>query len=188
MAPPFRILGYLALAALAACAEVAPRSAVRAPAFELDGRVAVRSAERVYTGQVRWQQDGDVDDIRLLAPLGQTVAVLRGDAGGAVLTTAERREYRASSIESLTRAALGWPLPVAGLRFWVLGQAVPDQPVAGEERDAAGRIIVLVQEPWRIAFAYPEGAATRPSRLDLHRSDAEIRFAIDALKLVEVRP
>lgn len=166
---------------LAACAGVGPqRGADTAPAFELAGRIVVRYQDRGFSSSLRWKQAAGRDDIWLTAPLGQTIAHLETDANGATLTAADQKQYRASSIESLTKSAFGWPFPVDGLRYWVFGEAAPGASPAAIERDGK-RIARLKYEDWQIAFNYPTAEATRPSRLDIAGNDAQIRLAIDNL-------
>ena len=176
MSSRFRCCIALSAVLLAACAAgpgVAP-----VPAFELSGRVAVRFQERGFASAVRWKQTDGSDEIWLTAPLGQTIAYLQADATGATLTAADQKQYRAGSIESLTRSALGWRFPVSGMRYWLLGQPAPGMALAAAERDDAGRITRFRQDDWQVTINY---AATggAPSRLEIVGSDAEIRFVID---------
>lgn len=164
---------------LAACA-TAPAFAP-APAFELAGRIAVRYQARAFSSALRWKQDTLGDDIWLTAPLGQTIAHLQADAGGATLTAADQRQYRASSIESLTRSALGWPLPLAGMRYWVLGLPAPGMVLSIIERDGANRLARFRQDELQVAINYATPGATRPSRIEITGADAEIRLVIDDL-------
>jgi outer membrane lipoprotein LolB len=158
-----------------------PRATVSAPAFELAGRIVVRYQERGFSSSLRWKQAGGRDEIWLTAPLGQTIAHLEADAEGAMLTAADQRQYRAGSIESLTKSAFGWRFPVDGMRYWVFGEAAPGAPPAAVERDDARRIARLKQGDWQVVCNYATPDATRPSRIDIAGNDAEIRLAIDNL-------
>jgi len=173
----FRCAIALCVAFLAACA--AGPAVAPVPAFDLTGRVAVRFQDRGFASAVRWKQNGGSDEIWLTAPLGQTIAYLQADAEGAMLTAADQKQYRASSIESLTRSALGWRFPVAGMRYWVLGQPAPGMVLAAVERNAAGRITRFIQDDWQVAFNYA-AKSLAPSRLEIIGSDAKIRFVIDS--------
>jgi outer membrane lipoprotein LolB len=177
MSSMFRCGIALCAAFLAACA--AGPAIAPVPAFDLTGRIAVRFQDRGFASGVRWKQIGGSDEIWLTAPLGQTIAYLQADAAGAILTAADQTQYRASSIESLTRSALGWRFPVAGMRYWVLGQPAPGMALAAVERNDAGRITRLRQDDWQVAFNYA-AASVAPSRLEIAGSDAKIRFVIDS--------
>jgi outer membrane lipoprotein LolB len=181
----------LALALQAtACTGMAPRAPEVAPppAFELAGRVSARYEERVFSSALRWKQLADSDEIWFATPLGQTIAYLVASAGGATLTAADQKQYRAASIENLTRSALGFRLPVAGMRYWVLGQPAPGMSVTGMERDAANRITRFQQGDFQITFDYVASDATRPSRLDAASGDtAQVRLVIDNLVMSDAQ-
>jgi outer membrane lipoprotein LolB len=179
--------GAAALAAgvaLAGCAGLAPveRSA---PPFDLIGRVAVAYDGRAFSSGVRWRHEQERDEIWLLAPSGQTLAHISAGAGGATLTVADRSQYRAGDVESLTRRALGWELPLARLAWWVRGEIAPGSAPQRLERDASERIALLVQDGWRIAFTHAPDAQRGglPRRLDLSGAGQEIRLLIDAWHL-----
>ena len=178
----FRCCVALCAVLLAACAGVGPpRGADTSPAFELAGRIVVRNQERGFSSSLRWKQADGRDELWLTAPLGQTIAFLEADANGATLTASDQKQYRASSIESLTKSAFGWRFPVDGLRYWVFGEAAPGMSPATIERDGAKRIARMKHDDWQIALNYATSEATRPSRLDIVGNDAEIRLAIDSL-------
>jgi outer membrane lipoprotein LolB len=179
-------LAALCAALVSACAGIAPSPAPQSvPAFELAGRIVVRYQERGFSSALRWKQQDGSDEIWLTAPLGQTIAYLQSDASGATLTNTDQRQYRAASIESLTKSAFGWRFPVAGMRNWVLGQPAPGALPAAIERDDARRITRLKQEDWQVVFNYATAEATRPSRIDVAGNGAEIRFAIDTLTFLQ---
>lgn len=168
---------------LSACAVLMEQQAQYPPAapFDLLGRVLVSYDGRAFTSNVRWKHTGDSDEIWLMTPAGQTLAHIVHAADGAVLTAADQQQYRAGSVESLTRSALGWELPLARLQFWVRGQAAPGSVPDAFERDVTQRPAALVQDGWRIAYVNnpPERHAGLPRRLDLTRSSQTIRLVID---------
>ncbi len=170
-------------ALLAACAALAPSPEVpRAPVrFDLLGRVAVTYDGRAFSSNVRWLHAPERDEIWLLTPTGQTLAYIVDDAGGATLTGTDQKQYRARNVESLTRQALGWELPLTRLGYWVRGEAAPGAVPADAERDERSRLAALTQDGWRIAFAhYPPGEqGGLPRRLDLASGANEIRLVID---------
>lgn len=176
-----RLGAALCAALLGACAgPLVQTTGEPAPAFELAGRIAVRYQGRAFTSALRWTQNAGADEIWLTAPLGQTLAHLEADASGATLTAADQKQYRARSIESLTRSALGWSFPLAGMRYWVRGEPAPGMALSAVERGDDARFARFRQDNWQITFNYASSGAA-PSRLDIVGSDAEIRFVIDSL-------
>ena len=172
-----------AAAALAGCAalEPSPPLAPPAPAFELIGRVAVSYDGRAFSSGVRWEHTAERDELWLLTPAGQALAHIVGDVDGAIFTGSDRSQYRASDIGSLVRRALGWEMPVTRLAWWVQGAPVPGPAVQAIERDEHGRLSVLAQEGWRIAYVYdpPEERGSPLRRLALAGGSTEIRLVID---------
>lgn len=171
-------------AALSACAVLAPsdRPEQRAPAFDLLGRVAVTHDGRAFSSSVRWEHEPARDEIWLLTPTGQALVHIVADENGATLTGADRREYSAADVESLTRRALGWELPLTRLAWWVRGAIVPGGVIGEVLRDEHGRLVRLNQDGWQITFVHrPPGAEATglPQRLKLMRESTHIRLVVD---------
>lgn len=163
--PIIHRLSLLVLAAaLAGCASTATHStsmpsaqAAAAPyrdTIELSGRIQVNYQKDGQPGNVtggfEWSQQPDQIDVSLISPLKQTMATIQVTPRQATLTEAGRAPRTASDIDALTRQALGWSLPVSGLRDWLQGYAT----------DAAGKRFaatpannsVFTQDGWRLRF------------------------------------
>ena len=178
-----RLAAAICVALLGACATI--ETVPPGPSFELAGRIAVRYQERGFSSSLRWKHDQADDEMWLTSPLGQTIAYLQSDANGATLTGSDQKQYRASSIDSLVRNAFGWRFPVADLRYWVLGEAVPGAAALSIEHDTAQRIARLEQGDWKVTFSYATLESKRPARLNVVGIDAEIRLVIDTLTLAQ---
>lgn len=178
----FKTWSALLALLLSACATLAPEPQAPAAApFDLLGRVLVSYDGRAFSSNVRWQHTAQGDEIWLMSPAGQTLAhIIRAD-DGAVLTAADQQQYQAASVESLTRRALGWELPLDRLQHWVRGQAAPGSVPDALERDAGQRPAVLVQDGWRITYVNypPEQHDGLPRRLDLASGAQTMRLVID---------
>jgi outer membrane lipoprotein LolB len=180
-----RRFGAIAAATvLSACAVLAPtdRPQQRAPAFDFLGRVAVTHDGRAFSSSVRWEHLPERDEIWLLTPTGQALAHIVADEAGATLTGADRREYTAGDVESLTRRALGWELPLTRLAWWVRAAIVPGGVIGEVVRDEHGRLVRLNQDGWQITFVHAppgEQATGLPRRLELVRESNHIRLVVD---------
>lgn len=159
--------------------------------IDLAGRLSVRyqssQKEEAVHGSFVWVQTPTTTTVTLLSPLGQTMAVIDVSPETATLRQAGKMERAAADVDALTAEALGWPLPVAGLREWLQGFAV----------DRAGQRIVatpanddvITSDGWRIRYVNwqddaPSVAQYRPKRIDLARfteqaGDVSIRIIID---------
>ena len=147
--------------------------------FAFNGRIAFKQGEKRDTAGVRWVHSSAEDEILLLAPLGQTMARIHRDAQEATLD-ASSKHYTAQDMESLMQQALGWQLPLSGLRYWVTGVPAPGSE-SGVEREANGQMSVLNQQGWSISYSRyaAETPDALPLRLNLKREDMEVVLLID---------
>jgi outer membrane lipoprotein LolB len=180
----YRLVAALLVLALVGCAGLpaAPAAVVESPvlsSWALQGRIAVQSDEQSLSGQFSWQHHADRDEILMTSPLGQGVARIVRDIEGVVLEMPNQPVRHAPDVESLTREALGYVLPVAGLVWWV--QARPDPGSAFEvTHDVSGRITQLRQNGWVITYLqYASDAPARPRKLLVTREALEIRLVAD---------
>lgn len=161
--------------------------------LNLGGRLSVRyetrSGEQALHGSFAWQQDEANTKVTLFSPLGQALAQIQTSPAGASLRQAGQTPIFAEDVGALTEQALGWPLPVGGLRDWLQGFAV----------DAQGRRFiatpsakaVTTHDGWRIEYPtwQDDGAGVaRPRRIDLARNttqagDVAIRIVIDTWQI-----
>lgn len=174
---------------LAGCAALPPQPPAspaqiealqRVTRFRLTGRIGAKYQGQGFYGNLRWRHAPDADDILILSPLGQGVARIVRDAAGVTLTTPEHRVYRAASAEELTREVLGWRLPLAGLRYWVLGRAAPGSPA--DVSPGPGNLPRrLIQDTWQIDYSGFETVAglPLPRKLEMRRGDLEVKLAVD---------
>jgi len=80
---------------------------------------------------------------------------------------------------------LGWSLPVANTRHWLLGLAGPDSP-AVETMDAEGLLAGLTQDGWQVRYDEyrpAQGGIAMPRKLVLESAAGRIRLVIDAWRL-----
>jgi outer membrane lipoprotein LolB len=173
---------------LGGCASPAPQppgSAAALPsiqeAFEAAGRLSARHGDAALAANFQWRHAQERDELELVSPLGQTIAVLTGDGSGARLQGSDGRTLSAENWTKLTQQGLGWPLPVDGLKYWIQGA-----PRAGAafttEAGEQGRIAVLRQDGWTIVYQTYVQTTTdvwRPSRMTATYPEVELRLAID---------
>lgn len=156
---------------LAACASLPmPTDQALGPALEsfaLAGRLALRQGERSDHLRFDWEHSPGVDNLLLTTPLGQGVARVRRDAGGASLETAAGRRHAAADWESLTQQVFGVVLPLDDLPEWLRG-AHP-----GRDGEVAGwRVRVTEVSPFRQGRLLPRV-------LEVRKDDIELRLVVD---------
>ncbi len=172
---------------LPGCASLPPGMPVRVPAalagdppFELSGRLAIRHDEQAISANLRWRYDGRDEQMVISAPLGAGSVEIERDATGATLRAGGRVE-RAASAEALMRGALGFALPLDGLRYWVRGQPGPDDIAVRIVRDALGRIESFHESGWDITIPVfsPSPLDALPRRIDIASAQLQVRLVID---------
>ena len=186
---------------LAACAGVPPaapalpEATVARPyqqSVDINGRMSVRyqmnGRDEAVHGSFESRQRPDNTQLTLLSPLGQTLAQIMVTPAGATLTQAGQPPLSAAEADALASQALGWPLPVAGLRDWLQGMVtVPGgKRLALAPQDDGGDIVSA--DGWRLRFpAWEDSIPARPRRIDLARSteqagDVALRLVIDSFQ------
>jgi outer membrane lipoprotein LolB len=191
---PFNRSRPLALAAaailsLAGCAttnfSTAPVAAYR-DTIDLNGTIGVSYQkddglpERV-NGRYTWTQHPGRVEVSVFDPFGQTVAEISVTPDAATLTQPKREPRTAKDIDTLTRQALGWPLPVAGLRDWLQGYAVDAQGKRFAASPANNN--VFTRDGWRLRFAEwqnkpgPNGAPM-PKRIQAEHGQLSISISV----------
>lgn len=180
--------------ALAGCASTPPSASApagtalqTAATHAYHGRFAVQYDDRlgkqqnVY-GNFDWQEHGDDVSLELRSPLGQTLAVVKSTPSAASLELPNRPTQYATDVGDLMQKTLGFDLPLAGLRYWLLPTPAPATP-AETVRDPDGtRVKQIRQDGWTIDYlAYADAPATGVKRVNLVRATPplDIKLVLD---------
>ncbi len=116
------------------------------------GRVAVRSEDEAWNVSMHWKQRGDAYRIRFRAPFGQGLMELSGGPAGVVMRTSDNRIISAKNPDDLLFDAVGWRVPLGGLRYWILGRTDVAASVTERSLDVAGRLQRLQQSGWDVEY------------------------------------
>lgn len=156
-------------------------------AIELSGKLAVSYQKdgqpQGLSGPFTWSQHPGNIDVELFGPLRQTVALIKVTPQAATLTLSDGKPRTAKDIDTLTAQALGWPLPVSGLRDWLQGHAVDAQGKAFTASPANNHVVT--QDGWRLRFVdwQAGGATPMPHQIEAGRNaggdELTIRILID---------
>lgn len=140
------------------------------------GRVAVAVGTQGWQASLDWRQQGPVTEAHLAGPLGVGATVLKLTPEGLSVNGGQ------SGAEALVQLQdrLGFDLPLAMLRYWVLGVPAPGEPSALVQ-NSAGRAQELQQAGWTIAYDryLPVGGDVLPTRLALTRDTVRVRIIVD---------
>jgi outer membrane lipoprotein LolB len=198
-APRGAVLGFAAAAvvALAGCATVKPQgpstsnaatSVTAQTSRAYQGRFAIQyndqnGQQRNAYGNFSWQETGDTVTLQLRNPLGQTLAVVTSSPASATLELPNRQPLTADNVSTLMQNALGFALPVEGLRYWLQPSPAPTSRAKTEkDPEQPSRLKQITQDGWTIDYlAYADAPATGVKRLNLSRSEPplDIKLVLD---------
>ena len=187
-----RSLALLLVSVLLAACAVTPRAPV-APGAAIDpervaqwsasGRLAMAVANDGGSGSFDWQQDGARTELQVRGPFG--VGALRIVTDGVLLsvTDGDGQGLDAEAAREQLRARLGADLPLAELRYWMLGLPAPgpDVHISGDARG----VRTIEQAGWQVAyepFTSVDGWAA-PTRLVAARANVRIKVIVDDWRL-----
>jgi outer membrane lipoprotein LolB len=177
-----RLAGTLAAIVLSACASLSPPVAERhyagrfALTSETLGADGAPQRENV-SGRFVLASGAAQTTLDLASPLGTTLARLESSPAGARLQVPEDgalREVRDADAGSLAERVLGFPLPLAGLPWWIRGEPMPGRAVRRLNADA---LATFEQDGWRVSID-ERFAAGAPRRMTLIRPAAAAAPAI----------
>jgi len=192
-------LGFAAAAvvALAGCASVKPAGpSISKAATEVtaqtsrsyQGRFAVQyndqnGQQRNAYGNFSWQETGDTVTLQLRNPLGQTLAIVTSSPASATLELPNRAPLTADNVSILMQNALGFALPVEGLRYWLQPSAAPTSRATTEkDPEQPSHLKQITQDGWTIDYlAYADAPATGVKRVNLSRTEPplDIKLVLD---------
>lgn len=148
-------------------------------AWNLSGRIVVRTDDRAFQGRFRWSQRSEDLELVVRSPIGTNVMRVSGPNDNLVVET--RGERRAlQDPEAQLSALVGWWLPVESFPSWLLG--IPDPAYAARERVGSdGTLASLEQRLWRIDIADYQLAedVLVPRELNLRHDALDLRVVID---------
>jgi outer membrane lipoprotein LolB len=190
-------LAAAAIVALSGCASVKPQgpstsnaaTAVTAQTSRAyHGRFAVQyvdqnGQQRNAYGNFDWQEHGDTVTLQLRNPLGQTLAIVTSSPSAATLELPNRQPLTADNVSTLMQNALGFALPVEGLRYWLQPSVAPTSKATTEkDPQQETRLKEIQQDGWTIDYvAYADAPATGVKRVNLARTEPplDIKLVLD---------
>ena len=148
--------------------------------FALNGRIAILTETKGFSGGMRWHHHAEGDEIGFFSPIGSQLGQISATTEGVTLTTSDKKTYTAEDAETLTQQTLGWSLPMSGLPDWVLGR-----PTSGEAEilawNAEGNIQRMRQDGWDIEYpTYVESNGKRlPGKIILKSPKLDLKLVVE---------
>jgi outer membrane lipoprotein LolB len=190
-----RLLALMLVLVAAGCRTVPVAAPVDWPAekrarqelsdWTMSGRAAVATANDGWSAGIRWQQEGTASELNLSGALGIGGVRVRSDGAAFTVDTSKGEHIEAEDASAALEQAIGVPLPVTHLRYWLLGVPSPASP-ANEERGDNGHLSKLEQDGWVITYDryVPRGERTLPARVVMERAPVRVRVVVDKWDLL----
>lgn len=156
------------------------RSAYTLHRWQARGRIGINAAQQSGSGGFTWAQQAELSEVQLRGPVGIGAFSLSLDGSVLTIRGSDGAYYDADAALDELQLRLGTPLPVASLRYWLLGLAAP-----GEPRWLDDQHNQLEQDGWQVTYEVwtTRGELRLPVRLALTRADARIRIVVQSWNL-----
>jgi outer membrane lipoprotein LolB len=157
------------------------RAALQAlDAWALDGRIAVAAGEDGFSGGFDWEQAGERADVVLSGPMGGSAMTIRV-VGGEATVSVRGEDLSGEDGEALFARyfGAGRSLPVAEMRYWLVGAPAPDSPHEATV-GADQRLASLSQAGWQVRYDRyePVGPLALPARMELTTAGLRLRVSV----------
>ena len=182
--------------AVSGCASVPPTdtatgASTRDPAelsqWVAKGRIALAAQGEGGSGSFVWQQRSERTELAFRGPLGAGGVQIVTDGDLVELTDAEGRALDGTAARAALRQRLGIELPLADMRYWMLGLPAPETPGAGVTRLAAGEGegAGFRQRDWEVRYPEfkPVSGWSLPARLNATSGGVRVRIVVDDWQL-----
>ena len=148
--------------------------------YSLNGRVAVAANGQGFSASLRYQQMPRSSNMALDGPLGigGLRVVLEGEDLQIATSRGEKLEGDAARAELERR--LGFALPLAELRWWLLGIPAPGETAVNQDA-GTGEIHDFVQAGWRVSINSRAAGLgfSLPQRLTAEREGARLKLLVE---------
>lgn len=148
--------------------------------WTLAGRIAVKTEDDGWNGDLNWLQQQSDYLIQFSAPFGQGAFQLNRRNSDVEMRFSDGQLFRAPDAETLLFQQLGWHLPLSELRYWVTGVPQP-QSDARLSHNQYGQLAELNQGQWKVS--YPDYFAVdkvmMPRKIVVKNHQLSVRLVID---------
>ncbi|MGY6554998.1 MAG: lipoprotein insertase outer membrane protein LolB [Wenzhouxiangella sp.] len=149
------------------------------PYWEVSGRIALSDGERGGQLAFDWRAEGEQHEVQL-----RTVATgkrwrLLFNEWGAVLEGSDIGLMRGPDPDFLVEQAVGWPIPVRELVFWLRGlNGAPAEQILFA---ADGTVASISAPPWQLEyqrFGQPQRGPLMPTRIQASSPPHQVRLVM----------
>ena len=167
--------------------KVREQSLSRLQDFEAIGKVGFSDGTQAGNVSLIWEQHPERYQIRLYGPLGTYSVQIQGEANRVSLTKPNGQIITARTPEGLVLQALGFVMPVSGLRYWLRGLPAPGPAPQKMLLDHSNRLWQMDQQGWHIDYQAYKNIDGRdlPYKLFLTNHAVRLKFIFNRWRLSE---
>ena len=145
------------------------------------GRIALAAQGEGGSGSFVWQQRSERTELTVRGPLGAGGLALVTDGAMIELSDGAGQPLDGEAARAALERRLGVKLPLAELRYWMLGVPAPDGPGSGPARTSPGSVPGFAQGGWVVSYEELKRQAgwNLPARLTATTSGARVRIIVD---------
>jgi len=149
--------------------------------YTLGGRVAVAANGQGFSGALRYQQQAGRADLAIDGPLGMGGVRVSLEGEQVSISNSRGETFDGPAARAELEQRLGFTLPLAELRWWLLGLPAPGE-AALEQDPVTGEIRAFLQGGWRVSIDARAAAMgfALPQRLVVAREGARMKLLIES--------
>ncbi len=193
------LAGSVVLLALAGCRTRPPTTTVFGPGadaawseqyaalrqldgYSLNGRVAVAAKGQGFSGSLRYQQQAQRSEMSLDGPMGIGGVRVLLDGEDINISTSRGETLDGAAARAELEQRLGFTMPLADLRWWLLGLPAPRAGQAAEtEAGPSAPPAAFEQDGWQVSVnsRAPGLGFSLPQRLTIERDGARLKLLVE---------
>ena len=153
--------------------------------WRVSGKASVSSQETAQLFNYFWQYQSDYERLELNANNAGRIFSYERKQQRSQLNVAGREPIFDIEPDAALKELLGWELPIAQLRYWLVGKAYPETRIAAVEFDDAGRLLKLSQHGWDLSYRGYHSAQSYqlPRLIVLNKGRFKVRIFVNNWQL-----
>jgi len=148
--------------------------------WQMSGRAAVATESQGWSAGVTWKQADQVSDLNVQGALGVGGVHVHSNGESLDVETSKGEKVSGDEATDALERSLGVALPLASLRYWLLGVPAPGSE-AQEDLDPQGRLASLKQNGWSMTYdRYAlQGNDWLPGRVRLESGPVRVKVLVE---------
>ena len=148
--------------------------------YSLTGRVAVAANGQGFSANLRYRQQQQRADLALDGPMGIGGMRMQFDERELTVTNSSGETLDGAAARAEIERRLGFELPLAELRWWLLGIPAPGDATVNQD-GGTGEIHDFIQAGWRVSINSRAAGLgfSLPQRLTAEREGARLKLLVE---------